>query len=124
MRACSNVVGWSVQVIAHSMGAWVAFEFLCHARSMGLPMPYKVFISAMPYPAIPFKERPWKQQATLNEREFQVNVTRHGRTSVCHQACNASWPGVLDLNLLHAEDHCPACACPYLSHYINDNNNN
>ncbi len=57
------------------MGAWVAFEFLCYARSMGLPMPCKVFISAMPYPAIPFKQRPWKQQATLNEREFQV--TRH-----------------------------------------------
>ena len=55
------------------MGAWVAFEFLCHARSMGLPMPCKLFISAMPYPAIPFKERPWKQQATLNEREFQVS---------------------------------------------------
>ncbi|KAA6425939.1 MAG: Oleoyl-(acyl-carrier-) hydrolase [Trebouxia sp. A1-2] len=58
-------------VIAHSMGAWVAFEFLCHARSMGLPMPCKVFISAMPFPAIPFKERPWQQQATLHEREFQ-----------------------------------------------------
>ncbi|DBA87618.1 TPA: hypothetical protein ACH3X1_004636 [Trebouxia sp. C0004] len=58
-------------VIAHSMGAWVAFEFLCHAHSMGLPMPCKVFISAMPHPAIPFKERPWKQQATLNERELQ-----------------------------------------------------
>lgn len=62
-----------MQVIAHSMGAWVAFEFLCYARSMGLPMPCKVFISAMPYPAIPFNERPWKQQATLNEREFQVS---------------------------------------------------
>lgn len=58
-------------VIAHSMGAWVAFEFLCYARSMGLPMPCKVFISAMPYPAIPFNERPWKQQATLDEKEFQ-----------------------------------------------------
>ena len=54
------------------MGAWVAFEFLSHACAKGLSMPVKAFLSAMPHPDLPVNERPWKQQANLDEREFQV----------------------------------------------------
>lgn len=63
-----------VQVIAHSMGAWAAYEFLIHARANGLPMPVKAFLSAMPHPDIPFEQRPWKQQASLDEAQFQVRL--------------------------------------------------
>lgn len=61
-----------LQIVAHSMGAWFAYEFLCHARASGLPMPLKVFLSAMPHPALPLNQRPWKQQSSLDEAEFQV----------------------------------------------------
>lgn len=61
-----------LQVVAHSMGAWVAYELLIHARASGVAMPVKTFLSAMPHPAIPFYQRPWRQQATLNEPQFQV----------------------------------------------------
>ena len=61
-----------LQVVAHSMGAWFAYEFLCHARASGLPLPHKVFLSAMPHPALPLHQRPWKQQLSLDEAEFQV----------------------------------------------------
>ena len=56
------------------MGAWAAYEFLIHVRANGLPMPVKAFLSAMPHPDIPFEQRPWKQQASLDEAQFQVRL--------------------------------------------------
>lgn len=64
----------SAQVIAHSMGAWAAYEFLNHARANGLSMPVQAFLSAMPHPDIAFEQRPWKQQASLDEAQFQVTL--------------------------------------------------
>lgn len=58
--------------IAHSLGSWMAFEVLRAARAQGLPMPLRLFVSAMPGPDIPFAERPWRQQRHLNETEFKV----------------------------------------------------
>lgn len=66
-----------MQVVAHSLGAWLAYEFLCHARHEGLPMPSQVFLSAMPYPSIPQCHRPWRPQHKLQEKEFQVAVLLH-----------------------------------------------
>lgn len=63
-----------LQVIAHSMGAWTAYEFLLHARANGLAMPVKAFLSAMPHPDIPVEQRPWRQQARLDEAQFQVRT--------------------------------------------------
>lgn len=63
-----------LQVIAHSMGAWAAYEFLTHARANGMPLPVKAFLSAMPQPDIPLEQRPWKQQASLDEAQFQVRL--------------------------------------------------
>ncbi|KAK9813306.1 hypothetical protein WJX72_012248 [[Myrmecia] bisecta] len=58
-------------VVAHSVGTWNAFELLCLLRQHGLPMPVKVFLSAMASPNIPEDQRPWRQQRTLNEEEFK-----------------------------------------------------
>ena len=63
-----------LQVIAHSLGAWTAYEFLLHARANGLPMPFKAFLSAMPHPDLPFEQQPWRQQARLDEAQFQVRT--------------------------------------------------
>ncbi len=62
----------AVQVIAHSVGTWNAFEFLHLARQTGLPMPRRVFLSAMAAPDIPEAQRPWQRQSELSETEFQV----------------------------------------------------
>ncbi|GMH38250.1 hypothetical protein BSKO_06134 [Bryopsis sp. KO-2023] len=59
------------QIVAHSMGTWVAYEFLVLARARGLQMPQKLFISGMPSPDIPSTDRPWRQQNSLNDEEFK-----------------------------------------------------
>ena len=61
-----------MQVIAHSVGCWNAFEFLQLARERGLRMPAKVFFSAMAAPTIPRQSRPWREQHTLSETQFKV----------------------------------------------------
>eukprot|EP00877_Chromochloris_zofingiensis_P014233 jgi/Chrzof1/9063/Cz03g34210.t1 len=63
-------------VVAHSMGAWAAYEFLRMAKQRGLPMPQHLFVSAMPAPDIPFVDRPWRQQRLLNEEKFKDECTR------------------------------------------------
>ena len=63
------------QVIAHSVGTWNAFEFLMQARSQGLPMPRHVFLSAMAAPDIPVHHRPWRQQRSLSEADFQASLS-------------------------------------------------
>jgi len=61
-----------LQVIAHSVGCWNAFEFLQLARERGLRMPSRVFLSAMANPTIPLDSRPWRQQHLLSEEQFKV----------------------------------------------------
>ena len=70
-----------LQVVAHSVGTWIAYELLRLARSRGLPMPTKVFVSAMASPDIADAARPWRQQSMLSEAQFQVHsrVDGHGR---------------------------------------------
>merc|ERR1711920_573627 len=43
----------------HSVGTWVAFEFLIAARKMGLPMPIAAFWMAFPAPHLPEAKRNW-----------------------------------------------------------------
>ena len=62
----------TAQIIAHSVGTWVAFEFMHAARAAGLPMPCRAFLSAMAAPDLPEAERPWRCQRDLLERDFQV----------------------------------------------------
>jgi medium-chain acyl-[acyl-carrier-protein] hydrolase len=60
-----------MQLVAHSVGTWIAFEFLQACRNAGVPLPILAFLSAMPSPDIPFEQRPWRQQRLLNEEEFK-----------------------------------------------------
>lgn len=63
---------FGVQIVAHSVGTWCAFEFLQLARTYGLSMPQKVFFSAMASPNIAPSVRPWKPQKELSDDQFQV----------------------------------------------------
>jgi surfactin synthase thioesterase subunit len=67
----SRLVDVPYVIIAHSVGCWNAYEFLCQMREVGMPMPLKAFLSAMASPDIPVPERPWRQQKTLTEDEFK-----------------------------------------------------
>jgi len=40
-----------VQVVAHSVGTWNAYEFLRLAQQQGLPMPAKAFLSGACHPS-------------------------------------------------------------------------
>ena len=67
----------SVQVVAHSVGTWNAYEFLMLARSQGLPMPKHLFLSAMASPDIPEEMRPWRRNSSLDEEAFKVFQSYH-----------------------------------------------
>lgn len=58
-------------LVAHSVGTWIAYEFLILCREKEVQMPQKIFLSAMPSPDIPFDQRPWRQQKNLNEEDFK-----------------------------------------------------
>ena len=70
-----------MQIVAHSVGCWVAYEFLVLARSKGLRMPEKVFLSAMAAPSIATAERPWRQQHHLTESEFKASYLHRSAPS-------------------------------------------
>ncbi len=64
----------TLQVVAHSVGTWVAYELLRLAQSQRLPMPRKAFLSAMASPDIAIDARPWRQQRTLAGEDFKVRL--------------------------------------------------
>jgi surfactin synthase thioesterase subunit len=68
-RLCGSV---PYVVVAHSLGAWAAFELLRLAKQQGLPLPVAAWLSAMPSPDIPLEQRPWRQQRGLEELQFVV----------------------------------------------------
>ncbi|KAL3147970.1 hypothetical protein ABBQ38_014265 [Trebouxia sp. C0009 RCD-2024] len=97
-------------VVAHSMGAWTAYEFLLHARANGLPMPVKAFLSAMPHPDMPFEQRPWRQQARLDQAQFQEECKGWDVSSIVFSP--ALWPTYqaimrADFNLFDEYEHTP-----------------
>lgn len=61
-------------VWGHSMGVWVAFEFLILARKIGLPMPKAAFLNAFPAPHMPTKQRPWHKSARLNDEGLKQEL--------------------------------------------------
>ena len=71
-KLCCPSPSVTLQVIAHSVGTWVAYEFMQAARATGLPLPRHAFLSAMAAPDLPLAQRPWRRQAKLDEAEFQV----------------------------------------------------
>ena len=86
---CTITLVLCVQIVAHSVGTWNAFEFLMLARMEGLPMPAAAFLSAFPAPDIPMEQRPWRQQSSLSEEEFKVtpsaSVTIHQALLCTHR---------------------------------------
>jgi medium-chain acyl-[acyl-carrier-protein] hydrolase len=57
-------------IIAHSVGTWVAYEFLRAAAAAGVPPPRVFILSAMPAPGLPLVQRPWRPQRALDEAAF------------------------------------------------------
>mmetsp|Transcript_15580 Transcript_15580/g.24876 ORF Transcript_15580/g.24876 Transcript_15580/m.24876 type:complete len:408 (+) Transcript_15580:98-1321(+) len=62
-------------VWGHSVGTWVCFEFLMLARKVGLPMPKAAFFVTFPAPHMPESQRPWRQNAKLNEEQMKEEIT-------------------------------------------------
>eukprot|EP00933_Yihiella_yeosuensis_P039906 TRINITY_DN3408_c0_g2_i9.p1 TRINITY_DN3408_c0_g2~~TRINITY_DN3408_c0_g2_i9.p1 ORF type:complete len:398 (+),score=87.80 TRINITY_DN3408_c0_g2_i9:107-1300(+) len=62
-------------VWGHSVGTWVAFEFLMLARKVGLPMPKAAFLVTFPSPSMPEADRPWRQSAKLNTEQIKEELT-------------------------------------------------
>ena len=74
----------AMQVVAHSVGTWNAYEFLMLARSQGLPMPKQLFLSAMASPDLPVEKRPWRQNSSLDEKQFKVHLSSHAEAASRH----------------------------------------
>jgi len=66
-------------VWGHSVGAWVAFEFLVLARRIGLPLPKACFLMAFPAPHLPWSRRPWRRSRTLNEEQLKEELLNWDR---------------------------------------------
>lgn len=62
-------------VWGHSVGTWVAFEFMILARKIGLPMPKAAFLNAFPAPHMPIADRPWRRSRTLDDTQMKEETT-------------------------------------------------
>lgn len=65
-------------VAGHSLGAFIAFEFLCLMRKRGLPSAKHIFLSCMVSPDTPVEQRPWKPTKDLNTEELQEECREWG----------------------------------------------
>lgn len=61
-------------VWGHSVGTWIAFEFMMLARQIGLPMPRAAFLNAFPAPHMEVKKRPWRRSKTLDGAEIKKEL--------------------------------------------------
>lgn len=66
--------GVPYMVWGHSVGTWVAFEFLMLARMIGLPMPVAAFFAAFPAPHMPEGRRTWHRNKDLNDKQMQEEL--------------------------------------------------
>lgn len=85
-----NLFSLLMQLVAHSVGTWISFEFLQACRGAGVPLPKLAFLSGMASPDIPFEERPWRQQKNLNEEEFKDECREWDISEVVFSA--GMWP--------------------------------
>jgi len=69
LTACWDKLADGVPYVvwSHSVGTWVAFEFLMLARRVGLPMPRAGLFMAFPAPHLPEERRPWHRQRDLDD---------------------------------------------------------
>ena len=67
----SRLVDAPYVIVGHSVGSWLAFEFVRRARRAGFPPPVRAFVSAFPSPDWPEDERPWRPNRDLSEEAFK-----------------------------------------------------
>lgn len=77
-------------VVSHSMGCWVALEYLRLRKEAGLPMPRAWCLSAMPSPDIAFEKRPWRVNKGMAARVHTSvpHVTIYVNCSDCSYQTN------------------------------------
>jgi len=67
----SRLIDAPYVIVGHSVGSWLAFEFVRRARRAGFPAPVRAFVSAFPSPDWPEDERPWRPNRDLSEEAFK-----------------------------------------------------
>ena len=58
-------------IVAHSMGTWMAYEFMLLLQDNNKPLPPKVIFSCFPSPVMEPSLRPWKKGSEISLKEFQ-----------------------------------------------------
>lgn len=58
-------------IFAHSMGTWVAFEFIRELRKQDLQLPKLFIVSNLAAPQTEEKKRPWRKNVNLSESQFK-----------------------------------------------------
>ena len=58
-------------VVGHSVGTWLAYEFVRLAQKEGLPAPVNAFLSNFPAPDLPAEERPWTPNRGMSDQKFK-----------------------------------------------------
>lgn len=56
---------------SHSVGTWVAFEYIMLARKCGFRMPSAAFFNAFPAPHMPRNQRTWHKSRDMTDKEFR-----------------------------------------------------
>ena len=57
-------------VVSHSMGTWMAYEFLKLVAEKGIPYPKQLVVSGFPAPSWPEADRPWNKNAPMADPAF------------------------------------------------------
>ena len=58
-------------IFAHSMGTWVAFEFVRELRRQNLALPKILIVSNLAAPQTKEESRPWRRNAKLTDSQFK-----------------------------------------------------
>ena len=65
-------------IFAHSMGTWVAFEFIRELRRKNLVLPKLLIVSNLAAPQTSEAARPWRRNASLTESQFKEECRAWG----------------------------------------------
>jgi surfactin synthase thioesterase subunit len=65
-------------LFAHSMGTWVAFEFVRELRKQNLQLPQLLIVSNLAAPQTKEEQRPWRKNANLTESQFKEECRAWG----------------------------------------------
>lgn len=68
-------------VVGHSMGTWLAHDFVRAALTAGLPAPRHMYLACFPPPSLSMEARPWAGTEGQTEAAFKARNTA-GRPAV------------------------------------------